>query len=327
VSRRVLVIGAGMAGLRVASLLASAGDSVTVVDKGRRHGGRMATRRVDDAVFDTGVLTFAARGDAFRAALTGWAREGHAEPTGEDGRWRGRPTMRALPTALSERCDAEIRLATTVTALAVSDGRWRATLREGDTVTSRDADALVLTAPAPQQVALLRSAPGLASDATLDLLGSVRYEPSLTVLARPLADAEGSRAQPARGPDGPIARIHQNGRTGASPVPALTLHGDLASSAAALDGDRDAAARTIVEKASEVLGITLVAVHVHAWRYAQVAQGIDRPALRDDTSGAPLVLAGDLFTSHGDGETDRRPEGVECAFGSAGAAARLLADH
>ena len=323
----VVVIGAGMAGLRAATLRAEAGDTVTVLDKGRRHGGRMATRRVDDATFDTGALDLAAHGPAFTAALTAWSSEGVAASTTQ-GRWRGQPTMRSLPAALAERSGAQVRLATTVTTLAVADGRWRVEVRTGDGGEVLDADALVLTAPAPQTLALLASGDRLASEATLGRLEAVTYTPSLTVLARPSDRtlAPGTLEEPTgdglAGTD--VVRIHRDDTTGASDTAALTLQGTAAFSAAHLDGDRDAAARTLAEQAARLVGVPLDVVHVHGWRYAQVTRGIDLPALRDDTSGAPLLLAGDLFEARGDAPTGVRPEGVERAFASGGAAARLL---
>jgi renalase len=53
-STDVLIIGAGMSGAVAASEFAKAGLRVMVLDKGRCVGGRMATRRIGDAVFDHG---------------------------------------------------------------------------------------------------------------------------------------------------------------------------------------------------------------------------------------------------------------------------------
>jgi renalase len=329
----VLVIGAGMAGLRTATLRAAAGDRVIVVDKGRRHGGRMATRRVDDATFDTGALDVAAHGPAFRASCEAWAGAGHAAPAPDSPeRWRGHPAMRSLPeslaAALTAAGDAEVRLATTVTGLAVEGGRWTVTLREGEAATTVGADALVVTAPAPQALALLRAGVALASDATVALLETVTYAPSITALVRPVDRAlDGGalrnvdRTQLA-GTD--LARVHRDDLVGTSAVVALTLQATEAFSLTFLDGDRDAAARELTSQASRLVGVELEVVHVHGWRYAQVTRGIPMPALRDDTSGAPLVLAGDAFEAHGDAPSGVRPEGVERAFVSGGAAARLL---
>lgn len=54
---RVVVVGAGIAGLMCARELAATGVDVVVVDKGRGVGGRMATRRFGGAVFDHGAST------------------------------------------------------------------------------------------------------------------------------------------------------------------------------------------------------------------------------------------------------------------------------
>lgn len=351
-----LIIGAGMAGLRAAALLRAIGQHVTVVDKGRSHGGRMATRRVEDAVFDTGVLDFMAHSGAFRTEMSAAVAAGHASsitrPTSAT-RWRGSPTMRSLPTALAAQVTSGVgpgapvtlRLATTVTSLGISDGRWVATLAEGSTVGQHTADALIVTAPAPQSMALLRSGDRLASDATLAQLDAVTYASSLTALVRPvdrtLVDLPNDDAfeRASEPPDarttiaGDLLRVHHNGHTGASPVVALTLQPSATFSAREFDGDRDAAAAVLVEQASELAGTPLEVVHVHGWRYAQVEHGIDLPALRDDTAGAPLVLAGDLFLRHdveghdveGNGAGHAlRLEGVERAFLSGSAAALLL---
>jgi len=325
----VVVIGAGMAGIRVATLRAAAGDRVTIVDKGRRLGGRMATRRIDEATFDTGVLDLAAYGPSFIAELSRWMDDGAVARTPD--RWRGRPTARSLPTELAERSGARVLLATTVTALTTSDGRWRLTLRSDEGPTTMDADALAVTAPAPQSAALLRTEKGLVSATTLDALDAVRYESTLSVLVRPVdrtlltGELRTPTAEALRATD--IARLHRNDTTRTSSVVALTLHGRTAWSAAALNGDRDTAARELTAQASGLVGTTLEVVHVHGWRYAQVAHGIDVPALRDDASGVPLVLAGDAFEARGDAPPGVRPEGVERAFVSGGAAARLLDDH
>lgn len=343
-----LIVGCGMTGLRTASLLQVVGHDVTVVDKGRRHGGRMATRRVDDAVFDTGVVEFSASTTAFREHLETAATEGHAHridraaagPPHAASHWRGAPIMRSLPAAMASRAQDDrgapgtvtVHLATTVTALSVRDGRWVVTLERDGAVELRTADALVLTPPAPQSAALLRTAAGIVSDATLARLDAVAYEPSLTVLVRPIdrtlgalpiVDArELTREDAASAHD--LVRLQDNVRSGASPVTALTLQASARYSHEHLDGDRDAAAATLAGQASRLTGTALEVVHVHGWRFAQVTTGIDLPALRDDTSGAPLIVAGDAFETRAGTPGDVRLEGVERAFLSGGAAAALL---
>ncbi len=59
----VLVIGVGMSGMAAASELSRAGRKVMVVDKGRAVGGRMASRRIGEAVFDHGAQLITSRSD------------------------------------------------------------------------------------------------------------------------------------------------------------------------------------------------------------------------------------------------------------------------
>jgi renalase len=77
--RRAVVIGAGPAGLSAASRLALAGVDVTVLEKSRGIGGRVATRRTRDGLaFDHGAQFVTARGTSFGAFLQGASEIGCA---------------------------------------------------------------------------------------------------------------------------------------------------------------------------------------------------------------------------------------------------------
>ncbi|NBW91636.1 MAG: FAD-dependent oxidoreductase, partial [Actinobacteria bacterium] len=49
---RIVVIGAGLAGLMAAQELHREGHHVVLIDKGRSPGGRLATRRIGGATLD-----------------------------------------------------------------------------------------------------------------------------------------------------------------------------------------------------------------------------------------------------------------------------------
>ena len=103
---RVVVVGAGLAGLVAARDLA-AEHEVVVLDKGRSVGGRLATRRIGDAVLDHGAQFFTVRGDDFRTQVDDWlARDVarvwcHGFDGGGDGypRYCGTTGMTALAKA------------------------------------------------------------------------------------------------------------------------------------------------------------------------------------------------------------------------------------
>ena len=73
-SMTCIVIGAGIAGLLAARTLQEHGLRVTVLDKGRGVGGRMATRRIGSAVFDHGAQFFTARDPQFDTLISVWRR-------------------------------------------------------------------------------------------------------------------------------------------------------------------------------------------------------------------------------------------------------------
>jgi len=63
------VIGAGMAGVACARTLVQAGHRVTVFEKSRGAGGRMATRETEFGTFDHGTQYFTVRNPLFARAL------------------------------------------------------------------------------------------------------------------------------------------------------------------------------------------------------------------------------------------------------------------
>ena len=55
--KKIVIIGAGVSGLFCGKRLTEAGYSVLLIDKGRNVGGRLSTRRTDDAIFHHGAST------------------------------------------------------------------------------------------------------------------------------------------------------------------------------------------------------------------------------------------------------------------------------
>ncbi len=67
---RIAVIGAGMAGLAAAITLQTAGATVTVIEKSRGLGGRVATRRVGDLAVDHGAQNIKPGESALHSLMT-----------------------------------------------------------------------------------------------------------------------------------------------------------------------------------------------------------------------------------------------------------------
>jgi renalase len=86
-ARRVTVVGGGISGAACANVLAAAGVQVTLRDRGRRLGGRMASRMLRDTgtahdgrPVDIGASYFTAREPEFVAQVDQWTAAGVVRP-------------------------------------------------------------------------------------------------------------------------------------------------------------------------------------------------------------------------------------------------------
>lgn len=154
--KRVAIIGAGIAGLSCADALSEQGWSVTLFDKGRKAGGRMASRRLEtsqgEAAFDFGAQYFTVRDAGFTAEVARWAEAGLAVrwPDARDDAWIGVPGMNAVVRGMAARHD--VRFSHHVSGLAREDGQWRLL---GEGMPSEHFDAAVLALPAEQAAPIL----------------------------------------------------------------------------------------------------------------------------------------------------------------------------
>lgn len=295
----VVVIGAGIAGLTAARSLMG-GRRVVVVDKGRGVGGRLATRRIGDAVFDHGAQFFTVRSGEFEAMVDTWLAAGAAAPwfdhlpaNGESPsphiRHRGAPTMTAIAKAAAVGVD--VRTSTLVEAIAPDDSGWRVILADGPALR---AAALVVTSPVPQTLALLDAGGTLLATGDRAALERIEYDPCLAAMV-PLHGPSGLAPPGARRGNGaPISWIADNQVKGVSPVPAVTIHASGEVSRRRWD---DPAADVIADLVSAAdLDASPVdgAAQLMRWRYAQPTVLHDDRCLRAE-GVAPLVFAGDAF--------------------------------
>lgn len=220
----VVVIGAGIAGISCARVLATAGQTVVVLDRGRRAGGRMARWTRDGRAIDVGAAYFTVRDPGFTTVADDWARRGLAHPwtdsfsvvesSGKRGetagpvRWAAEGGLRSLVEDLADGLD--VRLGHEVDSVAVSASG-------APVVDGQPVRAAVLAMPDPQARDLLSDE--LADGAGLDH----EWQPVLTVVAR-------FPARTWRGVDGlfvhdsPLSLLVDDGRRRGDGAPVLVAH-------------------------------------------------------------------------------------------------------
>jgi predicted NAD/FAD-dependent oxidoreductase len=169
---RIAVVGAGVSGLICARTLSDHGLRVTVFEKSRGVGGRMATRRTAEGPsFDHGAQYFTVRDPRFQRYVDAWTHDGIAAPwagrlgsacrgrleskSGKTQRFVGVPSMNAVCRHLAG--DMTIQFRTPVNSLARTDGIW--TLRDDAGRVLGEFDGLVCAVPGPQCAQLLAALP------------------------------------------------------------------------------------------------------------------------------------------------------------------------
>ena len=300
-------------------------------DKGRRPGGRLATRSGDWGPFDHGAASFAATTPAFVDEVQRWADAGRLVADPElPGSWLGTPTMNAWPAAIAATLD--VRSSCRVAALERDRaGRWYLHDADGAAVHDVPFDAVVVATPAEQAAPLL--APW--STTLAERLAGVHSEACWTVMAA-WADGDGAPRLPqaplgplcgradSTEPFGPLACVRREdlkpGRARRDDAPRWVLTASPYWSAHNLELDAAEVVRHLLDDLQR-LGVKRVARPAHAvahrWRYAEVPQPLAAPCGWD--AAAALGACGDAWHALAGASS------VERAWHSGRALARELA--
>lgn len=310
---------------------------MTLLEKSRGPGGRLATRRVADQPFDTGAQFFSVRDERFASTVQQWTaagvvREwcvgfsavGQPQDAGDGHpRYLAVGGMNRLAKYLAQGFD--LQALHTVTKLVQVGNAWQVHVETPEfmgTPQSFTADAVVLTAPGPQAVRLLESS-GLPVDPRL---AAVRYAECCCLLLDFPEAAEAVLPAPGglRVVDDAavtwIASQRQKGlRATGSTGDGLVVHTSPAWSAEHFSATNDDLLAALMPAVTAVLlraGITAIprTVQLKKWRYSLPTVLMNEPCLRVETSAALLIA------SDGCGGRPR----IEGAWLSGRAAAELL---
>jgi len=294
---RIIIVGAGLSGLMAARECASHGHDVTVFDKGRGVGGRLATRRIKDATLDHGAQFFTVRSDEFQTHVDQWitagvVREwcrGFSEDDGHP-RYVGTNGMTSIAKHLAIGLD--VRLSSLVFSLTRGDtetnSNWVITTDDG---VAHHADRVILTAPIPQSFSLMF---GGGIEMPTELRGT-DYDRTLGLLVT--LDSNNHNVPSPGGmqfPDDVFSFIGDNSAKGISAAPALTFHANPEWSLANFDKTNREIHDDLLEAAAPWLGTAQVtSSEMKKWRFA-IPKKLWPDTCWVDDSGT-LAIAGDAF--------------------------------
>jgi predicted NAD/FAD-dependent oxidoreductase len=331
----VAVIGGGMAGVVCARTLLQAGHQVTLIEKSRGFGGRMATRRTEFGGFDHGAQYFTVRDKRFAQVLLtaqdqvkAWSVStvrvldelGHvlaSAPPPTEPHFVATPGMSGLvshwaqPLVDPDRHNvsgATVLMQTRVTHLerdALNAEQWqlRAEDTEGGQHVYGGFDRVVLALPHLQAHDLL-----LASGHSPDLrrqLDNVRVAPCWTLMVaypnamQPNLPHIGPQWNAARSTHHRISWLaRENSKPGRERIERWTIQASPAWSSKHLEDSDDRVKGKLLKGFAEITGIRATPAHavVHRWRFAQTQQPLGQPFIFDQSLG--IGLCGDWCLGH-----------------------------
>ncbi len=264
---RVAIIGTGLAGLACARHFAQHGGMVTLFDKSRGYGGRMATRRGDGGVFDHGLPGF----DPLASEIVDVLRD--LPEWGPDWRKVGVPSMNALPRALGGEYDSHLE--TRINSVATGDAL---TLTDISGNRFEGFDRVAVAIPAPQAAELLA-----AHGARFEAVSGVTYAPDWTLM---LSGVEGlppawDVCTPTSGPIG--LAIREAGKPDRSAIPERwTVHAARQWSVNNLERDAGDVADDLCSAFEALTGLTTTDSTnkvAHRWRFSQPENPVKAPFL------------------------------------------------
>ena len=272
---------------------------MTVIEKGRGVGGRMATRRMEGARIDHGTQFYTTRDQRVKKLNQTWLKEERVVPwynqvpgrtdLPTDMRYRGRIGITGPAKSLTRNCNLALNF---FAERIVREKKWKIYERDGDGRMIQ-ADHLVITIPSVQMLELFdRSSLDLGIEAMTGL-GKIRHTRCLALLG--ILDRSSRLLHPGAvtHPADNIDWLSDNQVKGISERPALTLHASAEFSERYWEVPSEEWAPDLVGSAQEVLGAEVVSFVSHRWGFAKPQETFGATHYHQPDIG--LALAGDGF--------------------------------
>ena len=285
---KIIIIGAGMAGLSAARILTQKRYEVIVLDKGRGVGGRMSTRTVENAKADHGAQYFSVKTPEFQTLISelqsdNVTAEWHLAQR-ENVRYIGAKGMNTIPKKMAS-----------LSSVLVNE---KVILIENNTVKTESGniypfDKLLITMPIPQVIDLFQNSKMLFSENDKSVLGEIKYEPCIAVVAvlkEPTKIVSGGIILENQ----PVSWIADNFQKGITQIPTVTIHASSAYSVKRFDDDVHEVAKDMLSSVNQYINSeNIVSSQIHRWRFSNATKRHEAHFYQIENHA--IYLAGDGF--------------------------------
>jgi predicted NAD/FAD-dependent oxidoreductase len=284
-------------------ILSQAGIDNLILEKSRGVGGRMATRRFENGVFDHGAQFFTARERKFQKWVSKWQEIGtikewfgHKLPTDSissresHSRFIGTKGMTSVPKEVAK--GLQIKTDTWVKSISQKEDLWVAHTNDGDEYSAK---RIILSAPIPQSLSLLEAGGISLPKKENEALLAINYQQciaGLVLLKSPSAIPSPGKK---KFEEGAIQWLGDNSQKGISPdMPAVTIHAAAEFSRKNFALAPEELANLLIAASRDWLGQEVLAWQIHKWHYSQaVTKYPERFLALPGLSG--LYMVGDGF--------------------------------
>lgn len=316
------IIGAGISGLTAGKILSQQGHEVTVLEKSRGFGGRMATRYAGDNLeikLDHGLSYFSANSSEFQKFTTELLEKNLIKRWGDsfamyDGMqiYEKDPNpqnsatftavdgMNSIGKYLSRWVD--VRTETNVGGLTyIGSNRrkkrpWMINLTNGSTF---EADAVIIATPAPQAYGILQTSVDETNALKLIReIDEVHYSPSYSLMA-----GYGNRETPEW--EGIICKksiinfiANESSKKNNGAECSLVIQASADFTAANRKTDPEMVKRQLLDELRKITNDWAEEpkwTQLHFWKFSRAMHWLSRPYFELEFEDAPLALIGDYF--------------------------------
>lgn len=319
------IIGAGIAGLAAGRLLAKSGHEVTIIEKSRGYGGRMATRyagKESKTKLDHGLSYFTANSPEFQSFVDELLEQDLIKRWGEDlalfdgeNFYEKSPNlenkvsfaategMNSIGKYLSRWVDVRTEtLAGGLTHLGANRSKKRTWMINLTASNTFEADAVIIATPAPQAYGILQTSTNeVQALKIIREIDEISYSPCYSLMVG-YGDSEIPEWEGVHCQNSMVQFISNEASKKAEKQECSLVVQTTPGFTRSMYGQKDEnIIKEILDHLSSIIGswsATPEWSQLHYWRYSRAEKVLDRSFMELDFDDAPLALIGDYFNGN-----------------------------